>query len=141
MSRVKVDVRAGAFKTAVGSRVIDGLATRTFAYSDEDVRQLCCAIAANAQTTRRDLERACTPSTPVATPDDEFDLMERVRDFLRTNATAHHHKSVPPPAAERRTTRRQSKASRRSSTPTVVSETTCVGSTFSRAISPRPSRQ
>ena len=142
-SRCSVHVRAGAFNTAYGDRIVEGFKqTQESMFDDEDVRLLCVAVGAPS-ITKACLLQGCPISREATTPENEFALMEEIRHLLRQKQLESvMRRSTPDDSGttqtvqSSRTLRSHSKSSRRESrrSGSVVSETTNVASTFSRAI-------
>lgn len=123
-----ISVRAGVFRESHGEKLLDCILKRDFhAFTEEDCKcvseELLCPTLVRAyvvkiltsDTTLQDL--SCRPSTVA----NEFEIMEHVRVMLYSH--------VKPTERMTRSTRRSTPKT----TETVVSETTDVESTFSRA--------
>lgn len=143
--RYSVWVRAGAFNTVYGNRIVEGFRhTQEDMFDDDDVRLLCVAVGAPSMS-KTSLLRQCPISRDATTPEREFALMEDIRVLLRQPRQESVQRSAIPAldnaqtgtVQSSRTLRSQSNASRRESkrSRSVISETTNVNSTFSRAIS------
>lgn len=128
-----ISVRAGVFATPCGSAFLDRLVLQPRCVSDSDVADICRLMAVESISVAKLLQNIKIPSIPFSI-EDEYILMEKIREVLHANAQLPTIESTKPRlrSATKGCRRGDTNLCRPRRSDTVISETTDVASAFSR---------